>query len=416
MRANTPKRKIFNDAVDVLCGAEDVSAAENGIQMLPIGSIRPFRKHPFRLYEGERLDDMVESIREHGILNPVIVWQDTNGYEMLAGHNRQNAGKLAGLTEVPAIVKTDLTETDAYVYVIETNVIQRGFAELLPSEKAAVLAERYEKVSSQGRRNDILQEIEKLNGTEKTGTCGHDDMLPIRETMKKQNKGAAMGKRIEMDLEEKVFLVEEYIAGRMKGREAARRAGVGSSTMQSWISRYRAEGIEGLWQDGNRDKRSYDRQTRRKVVEEYLSGKGSSLTIAEKYKLRSGNLVLDWVKEYHRHNGKLTGGDVMAKKRYTLEERVQVVKEHLENGKSFSEIADSYDLSTQLIHTWVKKYREMGLAGLEDRRGHRIAEQTPRTPEEELRIRNAGLERENYLLKMELDLLKKVKELERGDR
>ena len=174
MKANTQKRKIFNAAVDVLCGAEDVSATENGIQMLPIDSIRPFRNHPFRLYEGERLDDMVESIREHGILNPVIVWQDTNGYEMLAGHNRQNAGRLAGLTEVPAIVKTDLTETDAYVYVIETNVIQRGFAELLPSEKAAVLAERYEKVSSQGRRHDILQEIEKLNGTEKPGTCGHD--------------------------------------------------------------------------------------------------------------------------------------------------------------------------------------------------------------------------------------------------
>lgn len=59
----------------------------------------------------------------------------------------------------------------------------------------------------------------------------------------------------------------------------------------------------------------------------------------------------------------------MAKNRYTLEERVQVVKEHLENGKSFSEIANSYNLSTQLVRTWVKKYREMGLAGLEDRRG-----------------------------------------------
>lgn len=225
-----------------------------------------------------------------------------------------------------------------------------------------------------------------------------------------------MGKRIEMDLEEKVFLIEEYIAGRIKGREAARRAGVGSSTMQSWISRYRAEGGEGLRQDGNQDKRRYDKHTRRKVVQEYLSGKGSSLTIAEKYKLRSGNLVLDWVKEYHRHNGKESGGDVMTKRRYTLEERVQVVKEHLENEKSFSEIADIYDLSTQLVRTWVGKYREMGLAGLEDRRGQRTAEQSPRTPEEELRIRNAGLERENYLLKMELDLLKKVKELERGDR
>ncbi len=173
MKANGTKRKIFNDAVDLLAGAEEVSAPENGIKMLPIDSIRPFRKHPFRLYEGERLEDMVESIREHGVLNPVIVWQEGDGYEMLAGHNRQMAGKLAGLAEIPAIVKTDLTEEDAYVYVIETNVIQRGFAELLPSEKAAVLAERYEKVSSQGRRNDILEEIARLNGQD-TGTCGHD--------------------------------------------------------------------------------------------------------------------------------------------------------------------------------------------------------------------------------------------------
>lgn len=174
MKANVPKRKIFNDAVDVLCGAGDVPAPENGIQLLPIDSIRPFRNHPFRLYEGERLEDMVESIREHGILNPVIVWKHSGGYEMLAGHNRQNAGKMAGLTEVPAIVKTELTEADAYVYVIETNVIQRGFAELLPSEKAAVLAERYEKVSNQGKRNDILQEIERLSGTDAAETCGHD--------------------------------------------------------------------------------------------------------------------------------------------------------------------------------------------------------------------------------------------------
>jgi len=173
MKANAPKRKIFDDAVDVLCG-EDISAPKNGIEMLPIDSIRPFRKHPFRLYEGERLDDMVESIREHGILSPLIVWKNSGRYEMLAGHNRQSAGRIAGLTEVPVIVKSDLTEKEAYVYVIETNVIQRGFAELLPSEKAAVLAERYEKVISQGKRNDILQEIARLNGSDVEETCGHD--------------------------------------------------------------------------------------------------------------------------------------------------------------------------------------------------------------------------------------------------
>lgn len=173
MKANAPKRRIFNDALDVLCG-EDIAAPVNGIEMLPINSVRPFRKHPFRMYEGERLDDMVESIREHGILNPLIVWKTSDGYEMLAGHNRQNAGRLAGLTEIPVIVKRDLSEKEAYVYVIETNVIQRGFAELLPSEKAAVLAERYEKVISQGKRNDILQEIARLNGSDMEDTCGHD--------------------------------------------------------------------------------------------------------------------------------------------------------------------------------------------------------------------------------------------------
>ncbi len=171
MKANAPKRKIF-DAVDTM--TVDMAKAEtgNGFQSLPVDKIKPFHDHPFRLYEGERLDDMVESIREHGVLAPVIVRKKGRGYEMLSGHNRLNAAKLAGLTEIPAIVKEDLSEEESYVYVIETNMIQRSFSELLPSEKAAVLAARYEKVISQGKRNDILREITEIEGND--GTCGHD--------------------------------------------------------------------------------------------------------------------------------------------------------------------------------------------------------------------------------------------------
>lgn len=167
MKANGPKRKIF-DAVDMMMAETPQAESGNGLQSLPVDRIKPFHDHPFRLYEGERLDDMVESIREHGELNPVIVLKKGKGYEMLAGHNRLNAARIAGLTEIPAIVKEGLSEEEAYVYVIETNMIQRAFSELLPSEKAAVLAARYEKVISQGKRNDILHEIEE------TGTCGHD--------------------------------------------------------------------------------------------------------------------------------------------------------------------------------------------------------------------------------------------------
>lgn len=171
MKANSPKRKVFQDALDLLAEdpVKDMPVAVNGIVSIPVEEIHPFHDHPFRLYEGDRLEDMVQSIREYGVLNPVIVRKAARGYEMLAGHNRTNAAKIAGLPEVPAIVKTDLSDGDAYVYVIETNLLQRSFVELLPSEKAAVLVARYEKISSQGKRNDIRQEIEALEET-----CGHD--------------------------------------------------------------------------------------------------------------------------------------------------------------------------------------------------------------------------------------------------
>ena len=86
MKANAPKRKIFNDALDLLGGADVASAPESGVQMLPIDSICPFRKHPFRLYEGDRLDDLVESIREDGVLVPVIVWQHPDCKAVRCGH------------------------------------------------------------------------------------------------------------------------------------------------------------------------------------------------------------------------------------------------------------------------------------------------------------------------------------------
>ena len=163
MKANAPKRKVFNDAVDLLTGGEP-AAAGKGVRMLPVDSIKPFHSHPFHLYEGERLDDMVESVREHGVLVPAIVRTAPGGYEMLAGHNRLNAARLAGLTEIPAIVKEGLPDAEAYVYVIETNMLQRSFNDLSVSERIAVLAERYDKVCGTKKREEILEELQALNG------------------------------------------------------------------------------------------------------------------------------------------------------------------------------------------------------------------------------------------------------------
>lgn len=96
----------------------------------------------------------------------------------------------------------------------------------------------------------------------------------------------------------------------------------------------------------------------------------------------------------------------------TQEERIEIAKACLESGNNYGEIALKYNVSYQQVRSWTMKFKEKGSAGLEDRRGKRLAEQEPRTPEEEMRIRIAQLEHENYMLRMERDLLKKVKELE----
>lgn len=155
------KREI-TDAVDILL--EDVGVLEQGdIQNIEIGLMEAYHDHPFTLYTGKRLEDMVESVKENGILNPIIVLKKEDGaYEILSGHNRVNAARLANLKTVPCIVKENLSEEEAYTYVIETNLMQRSFSDLLPSEKALVLKLKYDKIASQGKRNDLKKEIEKL--------------------------------------------------------------------------------------------------------------------------------------------------------------------------------------------------------------------------------------------------------------
>lgn len=180
--AGTTKKKVKNEVADLtgnavtLSGGSGEQVIGNKIAMLPVDDIRPFHKHPFRLYEGERLQDMVESVKEHGILNPVIVRTYNGTYEMLSGHNRQNAAKIAGIKEIPAIIKEKLSNEEAYVYVIETNLMQRSFTDLTTTEKAAVLAERYDKVLYQRKRDEIIAELKKLEcvNDDESANGGHD--------------------------------------------------------------------------------------------------------------------------------------------------------------------------------------------------------------------------------------------------
>jgi len=159
-------------------------------QTLQINKLAPYPDHPFKLYEDERLDDMVRSVRELGILQPIITrpLEDKGTYEILSGHNRVNAAKLAGLKEVPCIIKEGLSDEDAKLIVTETNLVQRSFTDLSHSEKAVALKLHMNAISRQGKRNDRVDEIKNLliaNDHNENKTCD-----PVEHKLKSRERTA----------------------------------------------------------------------------------------------------------------------------------------------------------------------------------------------------------------------------------
>ncbi len=136
---------------------------QSGIVEMDFAKMEPFPDHKFRLYEGQQLADMVESIRQFGILLPLILWHTQQGkYIILSGHNRRNAAKIAGLTKGPVIIRENLAHEEAVLIVTETNLRQRSFGDMRHSERAYCLAQHYEAMKCQGKRSDLLEELERL--------------------------------------------------------------------------------------------------------------------------------------------------------------------------------------------------------------------------------------------------------------
>ena len=138
------------------------------IESIPAAELHHYENHVFQLYEDERKSDMIESIKENGILTPLIVREKGDGYEILAGHNRFECGKAAGITEFPCIIK-NVDDEEAELIVTVTNLHQRSLSDMSHSQKAKAIKTYYNAVKSQGKRNDLLNEMKILIETaEKT--------------------------------------------------------------------------------------------------------------------------------------------------------------------------------------------------------------------------------------------------------
>lgn len=210
--------------------------------------------------------------------------------------------------------------------------------------------------------------------------------------------------------------VMEIESGRLSQSEVARRLCVDGETVRSWLTAYRSEGNAGL-ECGSKN-RIYSVQTKQQAVETYLTGQYSLQKICEIFKIRGTHQLRDWLKVYNsgREFKQMSGGSRMkSTHKATKEERIQIAKECLASGNNYGEIAKKYGVSYQQARTWTLKYKDLGEAGLEDRRGKRKYEQEPRTELEQAQIRIAQLEHQLRMAEMENHLLKKLKEIERRE-
>ena len=217
--------------------------------------------------------------------------------------------------------------------------------------------------------------------------------------------------------EERTEAAKACVEGRMSAGEAARRLDVDESQVREWVFRYKAHGAEAFREQERNT--VYSSELKAQAVREYIKGNLSQREIAAKYGLRSTSQIRDWIKVYNSGRNferQMSGGSRMKQGRETTQkERIAIVRDCLENGSNFGAAAIKYNVSYQQVYTWVKKFKELGEAGLEDRRGKRIVDQKARTELEKAQIEITRLKHELYMTKMERDLLKKLDELERRD-
>lgn len=131
---------------------ERLADTQECIQMLSPEKMQPFPNHPFKVVDDEKMMDMVESIKEYGVLVPIIVRPVENGnYEIVSGHRRHHAAVLAGQEEIPAIVR-EMDEDAAVLVMVDSNLQREN---ILPSEKAFAYKMKLEALKHQGKRSDL---------------------------------------------------------------------------------------------------------------------------------------------------------------------------------------------------------------------------------------------------------------------
>ena len=137
------------------------------VQEIRIDQLRGFKDHPFQVKDNEELQALCDSIREYGVLSPLLARPTEDGYEIISGHRRKAAALRLGLDKLPVLVR-DMTDDEAVILMVDSNIQREN---LLPSEKAFAYKMKLEAIKHQGERKDLT-----------CGQVGHKSRESISET------------------------------------------------------------------------------------------------------------------------------------------------------------------------------------------------------------------------------------------
>ncbi len=156
------------------------------VRQIPIGELFPFKNHPFKVLDDDSMSDTVESVKQSGVLSPLIARpRPKGGYEIISGHRRQHAAELAGLETLPVIVR-QMDDDAAIILMVDSN-LQREH--ILPSERAFAYKMKLDAMKNQGTRSDLTstQVVSKLRSNEKLGAENNQSRETVRRFIRLTN-------------------------------------------------------------------------------------------------------------------------------------------------------------------------------------------------------------------------------------
>lgn len=214
---------------------------------------------------------------------------------------------------------------------------------------------------------------------------------------------------------EKIAAIEKYLRGEDSLNHMATLLDVSSQSIRQWLQTYQSLGPSGLFNTSKNT--AYLAELKTIAVKDYLAGGGSHMEICKKYGIKSTCQLRNWILKYNGHEKLKTSGTggttIMTEGRATTyDEKVEIVKYCIEHQYNYTETAYKFQVSYQQVYSWTNKYLNYGVGKLQDRRGKRKSEDEL-SEVEKLRAQNKLLEAENRRKQMEIDLLKKLDDIER---